>query len=433
MKKTVLFAIMACLLSVLACNRGVDKSKFVTVRNGEFYIGDSLYRYVGTNFWYGVILASDKYGDRERLSAELDSLQSLGIDNLRILVGGDGNRHIASHIEPTLQKEPGVYDEALLDGMDYLLAELERRNMRGVFYLNNAWEWSGGYGQYLEWAGAGVAPVPLETSYPEYMAFVSQFVQNDSAKALFANHVRNIVGRTNKLTGKPYAQSPAIMSWQIANEPRAFSEESKPYLERWLKESAALIKSIDPNHLVSTGSEGSWGCENDLDLWTAIHSDPNIDYANIHIWPYNWSWVRPDSLIADLPNAFAKTNEYIRAHHNAIQPFGKPIVLEEFGFPRDSMAIAMGTATHARDAYYKYVFDLIAKTGVIKGANFWGWGGLGKAAHRSWQPGDDYTGDPAQEDQGLNSVFITDTTTLKMIRRAAAKARSAKPDSDPQH
>jgi mannan endo-1,4-beta-mannosidase len=30
--------------------------------------------------------------------------------------------------------------------------------------------------------------------------------------------------------------------------------------------------------------------------------------------------------------------------------------------------------------------------------------------------GDDYTGDPAQEDQGLNSVFATDTSTLKVVK-----------------
>ena len=31
--------------------------------------------------------------------------------------------------------------------------------------------------------------------------------------------------------------------------------------------------------------------------------------------------------------------------------------------------------------------------------------------------GDDYTGDPAQEEQGLNSVFATDTSTLEVVRQ----------------
>ena len=34
-----------------------------------------------------------------------------------------------------------------------------------------------------------------------------------------------------------------------------------------------------------------------------------------------------------------------------------------------------------------------------------------------WEKGDDYMGDPVQEEQGLNSVFITDST-IKIISEA---------------
>jgi len=37
------------------------------------------------------------------------------------------------------------------------------------------------------------------------MRFASQFVTDSVAKELYANHVRNIVSRTNSITGKPYA------------------------------------------------------------------------------------------------------------------------------------------------------------------------------------------------------------------------------------
>ena len=213
-------------------NSGKERN-FVTVRDGEFYIGDSLYRFVGANFWYGGILGSEKYGDRERLGRELDYLKSIGITNLRVLVGGDGETGIESHISPVLQTAPGVYNDTLLQGLDYFIAELEKRDMNAVLYLNNAWEWSGGYGTYLEWTGHGPAPLPKD-GYKEYVDYVSQFVLDDSAKALALNHVRNIVGRTNSITGEPYSQSPAIMSWQIANEPRAFSREGKRALADWL-------------------------------------------------------------------------------------------------------------------------------------------------------------------------------------------------------
>lgn len=59
-----------------------SEQNFVTVRDGNFYVGDSLYRFVGTNFWYGPILASEgRGGDRKRLARELDLLQEAGINN----------------------------------------------------------------------------------------------------------------------------------------------------------------------------------------------------------------------------------------------------------------------------------------------------------------------------------------------------------------
>lgn len=116
-----------------------DKTDFVTVRDGEFKIGDSTYRYIGTNFWYGPILASEgRGGDRERLARELDFLQELGVTNLRVLAGADGAEGLASHVEPTMQTAPGVYNDTLLRGLDYFIADLEKRGMKAVIYLNNA-------------------------------------------------------------------------------------------------------------------------------------------------------------------------------------------------------------------------------------------------------------------------------------------------------
>lgn len=395
--------------------------EFVRVADGEFYIGDSVYRYVGTNFWYGAILGSEgSGGDRARLARELDLLQSTGIDNLRVLVGGDGEEGQPSHIMPVLQTAPGVYNDTILDGLDYLMAELEKRGMKAVLFLNNAWEWSGGYGTYLEWAGAGKQPNPAIDGYPAYMEAMSKFVTNDSATALAITHARNIAGRTNRYTGRPYAESPALMSWQVANEPRAFAGDSvtKAAFADYIIATARAIKSVDPNHMVSTGSEGIHGCEYDMDLWRKIHEAPEIDYGILHLWPYNWSWVRAETLTDSVDHAFEKTVAYISPHYEAMHAAGKPLVLEEFGYPRDSMSYAPGSPTTGRDAFYSRVFNLIATSGMINGCNFWGWGGYGVPAHENWQPWDDYTCDPAQEPQGLNSVFASDSTTLAIIRES---------------
>ena len=411
---------------------GMAQSQFVKVQDGKFVRNGKPYYYVGTNFWYGAILGSEgQGGNRERLCKELDALKKTGIDNLRILVGSDGERGVTTKVEPTLQEAPGVYNDTILAGLDYLLMEMGKRDMVAVLYLNNSWEWSGGYGFYLEHAGEGKAPRPNEAGYSAYMNFVTKFASNQLAHQLFYDYVRFILSRTNRYTGKRYCDDPAIMSWQIGNEPRAFSKEQLPEFEKWLAEASALIRSLDANHLISIGSEGSWGCENDYDCYERICADKNIDYCNIHLWPYNWSWARKDHLIEDLGKACENTKDYIDRHLAICDRLQKPLVMEEFGYPRDGFSFSPKSTTKGRDGYYKYVFSLVADNaeqgGKFAGCNFWGWGGFAKPQHEQWQVGDDYTGDPAQEAQGLNSVFSTDKSTLKVVKKQVKRMSNLTP------
>ena len=161
MRRIACLYIILALAGLYACQDTLSGSgpDFVTTRDGKFYRGDNEYKFIGANFWYGAVLASEgQGGDRERLQKELDLMQEVGITNVRVLASGEGPDTVASHVVPVLQPEPGVYNDTILQGLDYLLAELEKREMTAVLFLNNAWEWSGGYGAYLEWAGCG--PVP---------------------------------------------------------------------------------------------------------------------------------------------------------------------------------------------------------------------------------------------------------------------------------
>ena len=426
------FLLLTVLLFLLgACAPKPAEHSFIKVNaDGQFVRDGKPYYFVGANFWYGAILGSEgEGGNRERLHKELDFLKSIGINNLRVLVGADGENGIKTRVEPSLQVAPGVYNDTILAGLDYFMNELRERDMTAVLYLNNSWEWSGGYSVYLQWSGHGDAVVPAVDGWPAYMEYVKQFPQSDSAKALFANHVNYIVSRTNRYNQIKYVDDPTIMSWQIGNEPRAFSDENKEPFARWMADVAAQIKSLDPNHMVSSGSEGSWGCEMDMNLFEKIHADPNINYLNIHIWPYNWSWVKADSLKELLPRAKENTKKYIDDHMGIARKYSKPIVLEEFGFPRDGFSFSKEAPTTARDEYYRYVFDLIRQDresgGLFAGCNFWAWGGFAgqNPGHVFWEKGDDYTGDPAQEQQGLNSVFATDST-IEIIKAENRKLQN---------
>jgi mannan endo-1,4-beta-mannosidase len=109
---------------------------------------------------------------------------------------------------------------------------------------------------------------------------------------------------------------------------------------------------------------------------------------------------------------------------------GKPLVLEEFGLDRDQGEYRAGTATHYRDKYYREVFDLLyrrAKAGEpIAGSNFWAWNGAARTNRPDfwWHDGDDFMGDPPQEQQGMYGVFDSDATTIGVIKEYSAKMRA---------
>lgn len=400
-----------------------DFSEFVTIKNGQFHTGNNPYYFIGTNYWYGAILGSTgQGGNRERLLKELDFMKENGINNLRVLVGADGPAGQAVKVMPTLQTAPGVYNDTIFDGLDFFMAELGKRNMYAVLFINNSWEWSGGYGQYLNWAGKGDVPEKGVSDWPVFVEHVSKYAECESCHELFNNHVKHVISRTNRYTGKKYTEDPALMSWQVGNEPRAFSNEGKPAFAAWLKETTGLIRSLDNNHLISIGNEGLMGSEGDMDLYTDIHSDPNVDYMTIHIWPKNWQWIDITRIPQSLDAAIEKTNLYIDQHMRIAKQLNKPIVIEEFGFPRDNHLYTLDDPVTARDAYYANVFEHVVQgyisNGLLAGCNFWTWGGFGRPTHVFWQPWDEYVGDPSQEEQGLNSVFDTDST-INVIRKFA--------------
>lgn len=403
---------------------------FVKVRGTELLLNGKPYKFIGTNLWYAPLLASQgEGGDRVRLMRELDALQRMGVNNLRILVGSDGRRGERTKVEPTLQEAPGVYNDTILDGLDYLMAELQRRDMKAVLYLNNSWEWSGGYKYYLDQTAEkrGRKPLPLssEVSWSEYCDAYSQFSTDTAAQSIFYDYVRFIVGRTNRYTGKPYSEDPALFSWQIGNEPRSFSKEAAAGFEHWLAETARIIRQADANHLISIGSEGTIGCEGDEALYRRICSNPDIDILNVHLWPSNWGWMSKEIKAGDAEQSIFKSLHYINRHIELARQLNKPLVLEEFGYPRDGGSKELGSGVTARDRFYNFIFQQLFKAveegSPLAGVNFWGWGGEARPRHEAWQPGDDYTCDPAHEPQGLYSVFSTDHSTVSLIRNSSAR------------
>jgi mannan endo-1,4-beta-mannosidase len=311
-----------------------------------------------------------------------------------------------------------------------------KRDMKAVLYLSNNWEWSGGFLQYLNWNGRmpdSILQRPL--SWDNYRDYVSRFYTCASCTTAYHEQVKRIVGRINTITGKAYRNDATIMAWQLANEPRPMRPASVEAYVQWVEQTAALIKSIDKNHLVSTGSEGLIGSEN-AETYERAHRLKNIDYLTIHIWPKNWQWFRDTSISKGSDSLVQKTMDYISANMVYSASLHKPLVIEEFGLPRDRQQFSPGSPAYWRNRYFDQVMSRVVRSaksgGSLAGCNFWGFAGSGRANATShwWSEGDDYLADPPMEEQGLNSVFDVDKTTWAVITRHTKqlyRSKSSKP------
>lgn len=107
---------------------------FVKVNGTRFTRKDKSYFIKGANYWQGINLAAiDEYGgDRRRLNKELDQLQEMGVNNLRIMASSEGPDDQPYRMRPSLQPSPGSYNEHLFQGLDYLLHEMGKRDMTAV-------------------------------------------------------------------------------------------------------------------------------------------------------------------------------------------------------------------------------------------------------------------------------------------------------------
>ena len=417
MKKIFFITSLTCFFAFFSAQN------FITIKDNHFVKNSKPYYFIGTNYWYGGMLGT-KNGNRERLKKELNELKSLGITNLRVMASAEGGDQDYTVI-PATQPTQGKYNQDLLEGLDFFLNELKKRDMDAILYLTNNWEWSGGMAKYLEWNGYGKVPNPnlKPNTWPQFMSYTAQFHQCEPCKKAFLEHIKFMLNRKNSVNGIPYKQDKTIMAWEVANEPRIWNVENEKAFTNWLNEVASTIKSIDKNHLLTTGSEGKAGSNDDIAAFERTHNNPNIDYLTMHIWPKNWGWYNINDEKNSTEVAIKKTNEYIDEHIKVAQNLKKPLVLEEFGFPREKESLDKKASVENRDHYYEFVFEKM-KTSIKAGLpftalNFWGYGGLGKnnPENGKWNLGDDYTTDPPQEPQGLNSVFSTDKTTLELIKK----------------
>jgi mannan endo-1,4-beta-mannosidase len=178
--------------------------------------------------------------------------------------------------------------------------------------------------------------------------------------------------------------------------------------------------------MVSLGQEGTIATNGSEAIVLDAHRE--IDYLTAHIWPLNWGWVSGKDLAGTWEAGSVKVRDYLAAHERLARELGKPLIFEEFGFPRDGESYSPEAATGFRERYYRLIYGTVEASwqtgGPIAGSNFWAWNGEARAEHADFRfaEGDRaWMGDPPHEPQGWYGLFDSDASTLAVVRAHAAR------------
>jgi len=303
-------------------------------------------------------------GNYSRLVTELNQLASHGVNHLRIMASSEGAPTTQPfRMNPPLMPSPGTYNEIIFQGLDVCLDEMSKRGMRATMTLNNEWQWSGGFAQYVSWANND-AKIPYPSSWsmtkkpqrltpgtgwgdyttifdgaalfgiPQFTGFANRMYTDAKAEEWYKAHIRTVMTRTNSVNGRKYNEDPTIMTWQLANEPQSLGIyiASDP-LFAWVDRISQYIRTMAPKQLINVGLESKQG----ESIFKAVHKAAAVDYATSHLWVQNWGvYDMNNPSKTNLDNAKNYAANFVKDTSKWARDIGKPILLEEFGMARDN-------------------------------------------------------------------------------------------------
>lgn len=232
-------------------------SDFVTRNGTQLVLNGSPYRFHGLNIYNANSINNCWYtlGSGTRLA---DSLATIG-------PAGNAFRAWFFQNEATTN---GVRDWS---AFDHTLAAARAAGVRVIPTLINQWGQCETWSTYADgyktesWYQSGYKTLPTSPGMAD----------------TYRDWVREVVTR--------YKDDPTILAWQMVNE----AEDKTAYggscsgtaagsLQSFASDIAGLIKSIDPNHLVSIGTIGSGQCGSAGSAYQSLYATPGVDLCEYH-------------------------------------------------------------------------------------------------------------------------------------------------------
>jgi mannan endo-1,4-beta-mannosidase len=280
----------------------------------------------------------------------------------RVLRTNAHNDAVAKVGDSAIQVAPLQYDEQAFRGLDRVLARARVHGVRLVLTLGNYWDAYGGARQYVAWAGL---PKPVEGD--------PRFFTDPAVVAHYKAHVARVLERVNTEDGIRYGEHPAVLAWELLNEPRGRGlDKEGARMRAWVDEVAREVKAHAPGHLVGTGEEGFEPTPEGYNAayWTAVGTpmlrtpgssytrntaSPFIDFASVHFYPEAWG--------LDGPGTAEAGARWLMEHAAIARSLGKPLLVGELGLRNEG-----DLDLSQRRALYRGWLECMREQGVGGGA-----------------------------------------------------------------
>ncbi|KAJ3045593.1 hypothetical protein HDV00_009250 [Rhizophlyctis rosea] len=297
MKLATSFAVAAAALALSA--PAVD-AQYVKASGTGFTLNGSSFRFHGTNCYWCSFLTNDN-----DIATTYKAIAASGMKVVRIWGWNDVTS--ASGVYYQLWQGSTATVNTGNTGLGRLDANVKAAGSAGlklVIPMTNNWGDYGGMDVYVKALGGSGH---------------SAFYTNTAIVNAYKNYVRQVVSR--------YTTDTAIMSWQLANEPRCAGCPAST-ITNWASTMSSYIKSLDSNHLVSLGDEGFFNRASGGYAYQGgegVDFEANLkistlDYGVMHFYPDSWS-LNPTT-----------GAQWAKDHADAGKAVGKPVVWEEYGY-----------------------------------------------------------------------------------------------------
>jgi len=244
-------------------------SQFVTSQNGQFSVNGSHFTFVGTNAYWLPTLNNEQDIDNTLATIAANKIKVVRVwgfnDVATIPESGTWFQQISNGIATINNGTNG------LQKLDQVIELAQKHGIYVIVSLTNNWNPLPGDPLAGSLPSHSVALVtnstlPRNTLSNDYggMDFYvrqltttqehDQFYVNQTLIDAFKNYTTQVVSR--------YVNSPSVLAWELANDSRCSSSLKSTAscqtttITRWHSTLAQHVKSIDPNHLISSGHQG---------------------------------------------------------------------------------------------------------------------------------------------------------------------------------